>query len=62
MPHRTARTPFAVALFGPAGEQRRWSGGRRVDIGEDHRARLASRCGVVVFDVPAEDELVFELE
>jgi hypothetical protein len=29
---------------------------------EDHRARLASRCGVVVFDVPAEDELVFELE
>jgi hypothetical protein len=34
----------------------------RADIGEDHRDRLASRCGVVVFDVPAGDELVFELE
>lgn len=60
--HRTARRPFVVALFGPAGEQRAWNGGRRVAIGADHRDRLASRCGVVVFDVPAEDELVFEGE
>jgi hypothetical protein len=60
--HRTARRPFAVALFGRAGERRAWRAGRRVDIGVDHRHRLAARCGVVVFDVPAEDELVFETE
>jgi hypothetical protein len=58
--HRTARRPFAVALFGPAGERHAWKAGRRVAIGADHRQRLAARCGVVLFDVPAEDELVFE--
>lgn len=57
--HRTARRPFAVALFGPAGELLAWSRGRRVRISAEHRARLASRCGIVVFDVPAEDELIF---
>jgi hypothetical protein len=60
--HRTARRPFAVALFGSAGERHAWNAGRRVAIGDDHRERLAARCGVVLFDVPAEDELVFETD
>ena len=57
--HRTARGPFAVALFGPAGARTSWDAGRRIAIGEEHRARLAERCGVRLFDVPSADELLF---
>ena len=57
--HRTARRPFTVALFGPAGERSAWSAGKRTEIGEEHFARLADRCGVVLFNVPSEDQLHF---
>jgi hypothetical protein len=56
--HRTGRRPFVVALFGTAGE-RAWGAGRRVTIDEMHRKRLADRCGILLFDVPSDDELQF---
>jgi hypothetical protein len=35
---------------------------RRLAIGDDHRERVAARYGVVLFDVPAEDELISETD
>ena len=57
--HLTSRRPYSVALFGSAGERSAWPKGRAVPLASDHRERLRRRCGVTLFDIPFEDELLF---
>ena len=56
--HSTWRRHFSVAIFGPSGE-RNWPKGRQVPISENVRRRLRETHGIVLFDFPATDELVF---
>jgi hypothetical protein len=57
--HSTSRSRASYALFGPAGKRRRWSRGRRISLSADHRNRLRTTCGIILFDRPSEDALVF---
>jgi hypothetical protein len=56
--HSTSRRHFSVAIFGPSGEGS-WRKGLRVPISEKVRLRLREAHGIVLFDLPATDELVF---
>ncbi len=56
--HTNSRRTFAVALFGRTGE-RSWKKDQPVELGKDLRQRLHKRCGITLFDTPAEDELRF---
>jgi hypothetical protein len=56
--HSTSRRHFSVAIFGPSGE-RSWPKGLRAPISEKVRRRLRETHGIVLFDLPATDELVF---
>jgi len=56
--HSTWRRHFSVAIFGPSGE-RNWRKGRQVPISESVHRRLRETHGIVLFDLPATDELVF---
>lgn len=57
--HSPSRTRASYALFGPAGERRRWPRGRRIPVSADHRDRLRTTCGITLFDRPSEEALVF---
>lgn len=56
--HSTSRRHFCLAIFGPSGEGS-WSKGRQVPISRSVRDRLRKTHGVVLFDIPSTDELVF---
>ena len=57
--HSTSRRRWSCAIFGRSGERRGWRRSRPIALSAEHRDRLRRRCGIVLFDVPSDDALLF---